>query len=194
MRSDVGAADPRSGSPWALARQLNVDAPRVAMPVPEPLPVLPPPPPLLPLRARLARGETVPMLLFTTGGEAFLTPLSDVREAVDAPAVQALPRASGAGLGGLVLRGDVLPVTDPGPVLGVGPALGGAALVTTGERPVVLLVDDVLDAVAVSPADLRSLPVALTADGLLVGAVPAGPRLAAVLDLPLLLAALDLSR
>lgn len=187
MRSDGGA-------PWELARRLNAGVPRMAVPDPEPLPVLPPPPPLLPLRVRLARGQTVPMLLFAAGGEAFVTPLSDVREAVDAPVLHPLPGASGAGLGGLALRGDVLPVTDPGAVLGVGPALGGAALVTAGAYPLVLLVDDVLDAVAVSPGDVRPLPGALTADGLLLGAVPAGPRLAAVLDLPPLLAALDLSR
>jgi chemotaxis signal transduction protein len=199
------AADPppavvRHATPTALARQLNAaaaaDADGVAgapLPVFEPAPALAPPPPLLPLRARLAAGEAVPMLLFAVGGEAFLLPLADVREALDAPLVHPVPRMTGATRGVLALRGALLPVKDPSAILGVPAPAGAAALVVVGERPLVLLVDDVLDAVAVTADAVRPLPAGLPADDFVLGAAPAGGRLAALLDLPQLLVALDLS-
>ena len=188
----------RRATPRQLAALLNAGtgvaaAPPASAAEAEAPTALPPPTPVLPLPARLARGDAVPMLLFSVGGEWFLAPLSDVREAVDAPAVVPVPRMQGATRGVLALRGTLLPVRDPAGTLGVAPATGGAALVVHAERPQALLVDDVLDAVPVAARDLRPVPGAMRADDLLLGAAPVAGRLAGVLDLPPFLLALDLS-
>lgn len=196
-------------TPRDLARRLNAEAPGAAStplgvpsgvspaaPLGEPLDAplaLVPPAPLPPLRARLARGDRVPMLLFAVGGERFLLPLSDVREACDAPTVHPVPRMTGATRGVMAVRGSLVPVKDPAGVLGVAAAAGAAALLVIADTPLALLVDDVLDAVDLTADQLHPLPSRLSPDDLLLGAAPAGGRLAAVLDLPPLLLALDLS-
>lgn len=196
--TDTTPLDPvlvRQATPRQLAALLNAGGAAAAVPAPtaEPAIVLAPPAPLLPLRARLGRGDAVPMLLFTVGGERFVLPLSDVREAIDAPVVEPVPRMRGATRGVLALRGALLPVKDPAGPLGVRPPSGAAALVVVAERPLVMLIDDVLDAVPVAASGIRAVPRGLADDDLVLGAVPVAGGLATVLDLPPLLLALDLS-
>lgn len=195
--TDTPALDPvvvRQATPRQLAALLNGGgASAIPAPPADGELVLAPPAPLPPLRARLARGDAVPMLLFVVGGERFVLPLSDVREAIDAPVVEPMPRMQGATRGVLALRGALLPTKDPAATLGVPAATGGAALVVVGERPLVLLIDDVLDAIPVAAAAIRPVPGVLADDDLVFGAVPVAGGLATVLDLPPLLLALDLS-
>jgi chemotaxis signal transduction protein len=184
----------RHATPRQLAALLNahVDVAPTGLAA-EPSPVLQPPDPLPPLRDRFARGDAVPMLLFAAGGERFLLPLSDVREAVDAPVVESVPRMIGATRGVMALRGALLPVKDPTAALGVPAAHSHAALVVRGECQLVLLIDDVLDAVTLTASAIRPVPGALGLDDFVLGATPVTDGLATVLDLPPLLLALDLS-
>lgn len=185
-------------TPRALAARLNAGAP----PLPRPeAPDLPPPavahpPPWRPFAARLADGERVPCLLVVIGGDGFVTPIADILEAVDTPAVHPLPRQPGALRGMIAIRGELVPAYDPAGALATAPATGGAAIVvprhpgTTGGPRLALLVDDVLDAVPVAAEDVRPLPSGARPDGLLAGVVRRDGRLVGALALDLLLDAL----
>ncbi|MDX2184474.1 MAG: chemotaxis protein CheW [Gemmatimonadaceae bacterium] len=179
----------RMPTPTQLAAILNPDAP----PAPPPAilePELPPVAraPLKSLRARLADRESVPMLVLEAGSERYVASLADVLEAVDAPDIHPLPRMSGATRGVLPLRGALVTVLDPSRVLGHPAVRGDAALVVShaGGR-LAVLVDDVLDAMTLEPSAVRTVPSALAADRVLIGAVPHDGRLAGILDLAALL-------
>jgi purine-binding chemotaxis protein CheW len=176
-----------------LAALLNAGAPPVPPPlvadVPPPAPAAPRPP--RPVAERLAAGERVPMLRFVLGGAAMLAPLDMVREAVDAPEVHPVPQMPSHTRGVVAVRGALVPARDAAALLGVAPATAGVALVVMhDDRRVALLADDVLDTVTVQASDLRPLPGTGGRDGLALGAVPVGGRLALVVDVSAVLSAL----
>jgi chemotaxis signal transduction protein len=181
-------------TPRDLAAILNVASPRPATPhwvpvIAEPVP-MPAPPVVRPLRDRLADGESVPLLLFTVGGERFAVGLAEVHEAIDAPVRHALPEVGNGTMGVMAVRGSLVSVYDPGPVLGCRPSTAGTPLIVRrGKTRLALAVDDVLDVVVHAPGDLRAAPGTDGADGVLLGAIATPGGLAAVLDLSSLLAA-----
>lgn len=183
----------RTATPRQLAAVLNAGAPPLP-PVDVSAPDLPapPPPPVVPVRDRLAAGESVPMLHFVLGQEHMLAALADVREAIDVPTVHPVPHPAVHTRGVMAVRGRLVPARDVSRLLAVPAASGGVALVVAqGDERLALLADDVLDAVAVHHRDIRPLPHGAARDGLAVGAVPVGNCLALVLDIPAVVAALD---
>jgi chemotaxis signal transduction protein len=179
-------------TPRQLAAILNPTSPKLT-----PLadlatldPPLPKPPAWRPIRDRLASGEIVPSLLFMVGGERFAVPLVEVIEAIDAPVLHRLSELARGTMGVMAVRGALIGVHDPGPVLGCASATAGCALVVArGGLRLALAVDDVLDVLPLHPRDLRAAPGSELPDGILVGAVSTPTGYAAVIDLPALLAA-----
>jgi chemotaxis protein histidine kinase CheA len=140
-----------------------------------------------PVAGRLGDGP-VQCLLARVAGEHIVLPLADVLEAVDAPAFDA-PAAEGAPLPGrprrvLPWRGRALPVHDAGLLLGAGSASAGVALVLADPdgRPMAFAADDAVDIVQVTRDDVRRVPAAASADGLVIGAVATAAGLAAVVE------------
>jgi purine-binding chemotaxis protein CheW len=182
----------RTATPRQLAAVLNAGAPPI--PAPEPADDVMPmaqPRELPSVRLRLATGETVPMLRFVLGGEHMLASLADVREALDDPTVHPVPHPAAHTRGVVAVRGSLVPARDVSALLGVAATSGRVALVVShAGRRLAVLVDDVLDAVTVQAGDVRPLPSAATRDGLALGAVAVGGRLALVLDVPAVVSAL----
>jgi purine-binding chemotaxis protein CheW len=134
------------------------------------------------------RDGTARLLVFRVGAELFGVDIKAVDEVVDAPPVQRLPDAPFTVLGIASLRGNLVTIYDPRPMLDVGLGTVGAVVVfTRGDRRIGLAVDDVYDATNVDEAALSRAPG--SGDGLLVGVVRQGSQLIAVLDVDALLAA-----
>ena len=128
------------------------------------------------------------LLVFRVGPERFAVALGSVDEVIDAPPVQALPDSPPNLRGIATLRGELVPIVDPRPLLRVGGDVNGAVLLFGVEnRRVGLAIDDVYDAITVEESELLSAPGAEAADGILVGVVRRGSDLVAVLDAKALL-------
>jgi purine-binding chemotaxis protein CheW len=128
------------------------------------------------------------LLVFRVGTERFAVRLGAVDEVIDAPALQPLPDAGDTVLGLATLRGELVPIFDPRPLLHVGADVRGAVLLFVRDgRRVGLAIDDVFDAIVVEATDLRSAPGAEAADGILVGVIRRGTDLVALLDADALL-------
>jgi chemotaxis signal transduction protein len=123
-------------------------------------------------------------LLVGVGGERFALPLADVREAVDAPVVTALPLMPAGVVGQCEHRGSLLAVLDAGALLGVARAGGAGALLVmdAGATRFGLWVDDVLDAVAVEPARAHAVPTGSSAPGVLRAVLDLESGLAGLVD------------
>jgi purine-binding chemotaxis protein CheW len=129
------------------------------------------------------RDGSARLLVFRVGPERFAVSLESVDEVIDAPAVQRVPDSPSAVLGVYALRGALVTVYDPRPLLNVDAALGGAALLFRRDgRRVALAIDDVFDAITVDEGELRPAPGATAADGILLGVLRRGTDLVAVLD------------
>ncbi len=115
------------------------------------------------------------LLLFRTGGRVFGVDAGAVREILPATPATRIPGSPDAVRGLVNVRGTLVTVVDAALAIGVGDAPaagdGGAVpgeartLVLLAARPVGLVVDEVLDLVAVGDA-------ALTAGGVFPGARP----------------------
>lgn len=128
------------------------------------------------------------LLVFRIGAERFAVRLASVDEVIDAPPVQPLPDAGDAVLGVTTLRGELVPIFDPGPLLRADAGVHQAVLLFAREgRRVGLAIDDVYDAIAAEEHELRSAPGTEAADGVLVGVIRRAPDLIAVLDADALL-------
>jgi purine-binding chemotaxis protein CheW len=128
------------------------------------------------------------LLVFRVGAERFAVPLAGVDEVIDGPAVQPLPDAGEHLLGIATVRGELVSVYDPRPLLRVDGAVTGAALLfARGERRVALAIDDVYDAITIEPDEVLPARAIGSADGVLVGLVRRGTDLIAVLDTDALL-------
>jgi purine-binding chemotaxis protein CheW len=125
------------------------------------------------------------LLVFRVGAERFGLDLRSVDEVIDAPAVQSIPDASRTVLGVATIRGELITLYDPRPLLRVEGRLDGAALLfMRDDRRVGLAIDDVYDAVAIDEAEFLKAPRggADASDGILVGLVRRGGELIGILD------------
>jgi chemotaxis signal transduction protein len=129
------------------------------------------------------------LLVFRVGPERFAVGLERVDEVVDAPAVQRMPDAAPTVLGIATIRGGLVTVYDPRPLLNVQGSVDGAALVFVRDgRRLAVAIDDVFDAITVEEAQLLPAPGggsgggAGSSEGILVGVVRRGSELIAVLD------------
>lgn len=138
--------------------------------------------------------DSVRMLVFRLGAERFALPLAAVNEVVEMPQVQPLPDASDTVLGIATLRGEVVSVYDPRPLLRAGDGGHGTMLLfSTGTRRVGIAIDDVFDPILIEADAVRSAPGMDASDGLLQGVVRSGSDLIGVLDVEALLRTLSSS-
>jgi purine-binding chemotaxis protein CheW len=129
------------------------------------------------------------LLVFRVGAERFGVELQAVDEVIDAPVVQSIPDAPATVLGVATIRGELITVYDPRPLLRVRGRLeeegdGAALLFTRDDRRVGLAIDDVYDAIRIEDGDLLKAPGggAAASDGLLVGLIRRAGNLIGILD------------
>jgi purine-binding chemotaxis protein CheW len=106
------------------------------------------------------------LLLFRTGGRVFALAAGAVREILPASASTRIPGAPAPVRGLVNVRGTLVTVVDAAEAIGLeatpvdwtenGAGLGTLVLVDYASRPVGLVVDDVLDLVTVSDAELTA--------------------------------------
>jgi len=132
------------------------------------------------------------MLVFRVGGERFALPLASVNEVIEMPPVQTLPDSSDRVLGVATLRGELVSMYDPRPLLQAGAVDTHemALLFTMENRRVGLAIDDVFDPIVIEPDDVRPAPGVEATDSVLLGVVRRGTELVGVLDADALLRAL----
>ena len=102
--------------------------------------------------ATAARPATEHLVCAVLGEHLVAVPAGCVREVLERPALTPVPLAPVEVLGVAALRGDVLCVLDPGPLLGIAPRTGAvpvALVVVADGRLVGIAVDDVTDVVDV---------------------------------------------
>jgi purine-binding chemotaxis protein CheW len=148
----------------------------------------------IPFRERVkAREGTVSLLLFRLGRELFAAELAAIEEAVETPALHALPQMRGVLLGAFEHRGRMIACYAPAPILGhairpdVPPPV--ALVARAGERRIGLVVDDVEDVMTLALEEMHDPPMLGHADGVLLGVARHGSTLVAVVDVEALLAA-----
>jgi purine-binding chemotaxis protein CheW len=123
------------------------------------------------------------LLVFRVGNERFGVPMSDVDEVIDAQPIQRVPDAAATVLGVVSVRGTLLTVYDPRPLLMVQGSVDAAMLLfVRGGRRVALAIDDVYDPLVVGEGDVRPLPSGADSDRVVIGVVRQGSVLTAVLD------------
>jgi chemotaxis signal transduction protein len=108
------------------------------------------------------------------GDEHFAFPVSQVEEAVDAPAIARVSALPAGMLGQLLHRGRMVAAWDAAWAFRIGTPRGiaetGVALVLRdGPRRVAFVVDDALGMARVDPAGLRPVPEGADLDGVLRG-------------------------
>ena len=112
------------------------------------------------------------VLVARAGAEYFAFPLAGVLEALDGAEVAPLPLLPNGVLGQCTHRGALLPVLDPGAVLGAaleGARAGavGTVLVMADEEPFALAMDDVADMVVVEADARRPVPTGADRGGMI---------------------------
>jgi purine-binding chemotaxis protein CheW len=124
------------------------------------------------------------MLVFRVGDERFALPMAAVNEVIEMPTVQALPDSSERVLGVATLRGELVSMFDPRPLLQAGAADTHemALLFTAGNRRVGVAIDDVFDPIVIESGEVRPAPGVDASDSLLLGVVRRGTELIGVLD------------
>jgi purine-binding chemotaxis protein CheW len=125
------------------------------------------------------------LLVFRVGSERFGLSISDVDEVMDAQVVHRLPDAPATVLGVASIRGELITVYDPRPLLRAGgPASLNAAMLVfvRGDRRVALAIDDVFDPVVVAAHELLAMPSGTDSDGILIGVIRRESELIAVCD------------
>lgn len=136
------------------------------------------------------RDGSARLLVFRIGGERFAIELVLIDEVIDTPSVQPIPDAPETVRGVATVRGVLITIYDPSPVLQVEGRVDGTALLfARGGRRVALLVDDVYDATTIAEDEVLRAPggTASAADGILVGLVRRDGELIALLDADALL-------
>lgn len=120
--------------------------------------------------------KPVSVLRFDLGSHPFALLLADVQELLRAVAVTPLPDAPASVLGVIDLRGDLVPVYDLRPRLGLpsAPVRTTDVFVVVGlmRRLVVLKVDRVEGIEEVTPAGVEALGLRFTPSALVAGVVP----------------------
>jgi purine-binding chemotaxis protein CheW len=129
------------------------------------------------------------LLVFRLGTELFGIELSAVHEVIDAPVLNRVPDMPPALLGVVSVRGELITVYDPTPLLTGAdstPAGHAVLLFVHGGRRIGLAVDDVLDAVFFEESMLRRANGLDAGDRLLRGIARHNDDLIAVLDVEVL--------
>jgi purine-binding chemotaxis protein CheW len=142
------------------------------------------------MRFAMFRDGSARLLVFRVGGERFAVELVLVDEVIDTPSVQPIPDAPETVHGVATVRGELVTIYDPHPVLHVKGRIGGTALLfARNGRRVALLVDDVYDAMTMAEEELLRTPggASSAADGILVGLIRRDGELIALLDADALL-------
>jgi purine-binding chemotaxis protein CheW len=141
------------------------------------------------MRWPMFRDGAARLLVFRVGAERFGVELQAVDEVIDAPAVQPIPDAPVTVLGVATIRGELITVYDPRPLLRVRSRLeeegdGAALLFARDDRRVGLAIDDVYDAIRIEDGDLLKAPGggAAASDGILVGLIRRAGNLIGILD------------
>src|SRR5215216_6484316 len=137
------------------------------------------------MRSTMFRDGSARLLVFRVGPERFAVELQAVDEVIDAPSVQPLPDAPRTVLGVATIRGELVTLYDPRPILRVEGSLDGAALLfPRGGRRVAVAIDDVYDAMTIAESDVINVQGggADATDGVLVGLVRRDGQLIALLD------------
>lgn len=132
------------------------------------------------------------LLVFGVGAERFAVALSAVDEVIDAPELIRLPDSARTVLGMTSVRGALVTIYDPRPLLNVSGGVDDAALLFTRDgKRVGLAVHALHDTIVVESTEIRSAPGggADGSDKSLIGVVRRGADLIAVLDADALLAA-----
>jgi purine-binding chemotaxis protein CheW len=123
------------------------------------------------------------LLVFRVGTERFGVPLSDVDEVIDGQSVQRVPDAPPTVLGVTSLRGALLTVYDPRPLLSVDGRVDAALLLfIRGDHRVAVAIDDVFDPTVVAEHELLPMPSGTDNDGIVIGLIRRESNLIAVLD------------
>jgi len=123
------------------------------------------------------------LLVFRVGAERFALALSAVDEVVDAPEVRPLPDAAERVMGIATIRGALVTIYDPRPLLNVSGTVNDAALLfARGGARIGLAVGGVYDTVLVDRDDVRPVPGAEVSNKLLIGVVQRDRELIAILD------------
>lgn len=130
------------------------------------------------------------LLVFGVGAERFAVALSAVDEVIDAPELIRLPDSARTVLGMTSVRGALVTIYDPRPLLNVTGGVDDAALLfTRGGKRVGLAVHALHDTIVVESTEIRSAPGGGVdgSDKSLIGVVRRGADLIAVLDAAALL-------
>jgi len=123
------------------------------------------------------------LLVFQVGAERFAVALAAVDEAIDAPPLRPLPDAGRTVLGIATIRGALVPIYDPRPLLNVEGRVDDAALLfVRGDARAGLAVSGVHDAILVNETELRPAPGTDASDRVMIGVVRRGAELIAILD------------
>jgi len=132
-------------------------------------------------------------ITYDLGDRVYASELLSVKEIVLKEELRTIPGAQPWLLGGMALRGQLLPVVDLGLRLQGKPSQGDTVLVLDSERPVGFLVDDVRNIEDV--AELKPLPLELpdNVKRFLVGSFLHGEDIVLVLDLNKVLTEQELS-
>ncbi|HEX2209086.1 MAG TPA: chemotaxis protein CheW [Longimicrobium sp.] len=117
--------------------------------------------PSMDFRSLIARGEGAQAVAFHLGGELHGCDIRLVEEVVTRRTIQPLPDMPPHLLGVLMLRGELVPVMDIAPALGLAPGRGGTPSVlvaTMGEGRVGVAVDAVYEVLDVPAECVRPAP------------------------------------
>ena len=137
----------------------------------------------------MSRDGAPQLLVFRLGAERFGVELARVHEVIDAPVLNHVPDTAPSTLGVVSLRGELITVYDPSPVLTgshTRPTTGAVLLFVQGERRIGIAVDDVLDAMFLEESMLRNANGLDNGDRLLRGLAYHNDDLIAVLDVEVL--------
>ena len=137
----------------------------------------------------MSRDGAPQLLVFRLGTELFGVELARVHEVIDAPVLNRVPDTPPAVLGVVSVRGELITVYDPSPVLTeteMQQTPGIALLFVQGERRIGLAVDDVLDAVVLDESMLCDANGLDDGDRLLRALARRNDDLIAVLDVEVL--------
>ena len=135
-----------------------------------------------PLRERLAEDESVQVVTFRVGGEVNACDILLVEEVVTRRAIHALPDMPPRLLGVLRLRGELVPVLDVAPALGLTLESGAPAVLVVGveEARVGVAADAVLEVATLPHGAVRPAPMA---EAHVAGVARVGERLVNLIDL-----------